>query len=57
VQQLGLLMSGQQPEPGGVDADDGFGIFMFFLASVAGVMGWAWFSNHKRSKRYKVCRG
>lgn len=54
VQQLGLLMSGQQPEPGGVDEDDGLGIFLFFAASVAAVMGWAWLSNRKRSKRYKV---
>lgn len=54
VQQLGLLASGQQPEPGGVDGDDGLGIFLFFLGSTAAVMGWAWLSNRKRSKRYKV---
>jgi hypothetical protein len=54
VQQLGLLASGQTPEPGGVDSDDGLGIFLFFLGSTAAVMGWAWLSNRKRSKRYKV---
>lgn len=54
VQQLGLLASGQQPDPGGVDSDDGLGIFLFFLGSTAAVMGWAWLSNRKRSKRYKV---
>lgn len=54
VQQLGLLVSGQQPEPGGMDSDDGLGIFLFFFASVSAVMGWAWLSNRKRSKRFKV---
>lgn len=54
VQQLGLLMSGQQPEPGGVDEEDGLGIFLFFLVGVIAVGGWAWHSDRKRSKRYKV---
>ena len=56
VQQLGLLLSGQQPEPGGVDSDDGLGIFLFFVGSVSAVMGWAWLSNRKQHKRYKVQR-
>jgi len=54
VQQLGLLCAGQQPEPGGVDSEDGMGIFLFFCGSVAAVMGWAFVSDRKRHTRYKV---
>eukprot|EP00879_Flechtneria_rotunda_P006550 GHRR01006883.1.p1 GENE.GHRR01006883.1~~GHRR01006883.1.p1 ORF type:complete len:394 (+),score=102.81 GHRR01006883.1:191-1372(+) len=55
VQQLGLLLAGHQPEPSGVDADDGLGIFAFFCATVAAVMGWAWFSNRRHRQRFKKC--
>lgn len=54
VHQLGMLLSGQQPEPSTVDSEDGWGIFMFFCATVAAVVGWSWHSNRKQQTRYKV---
>jgi uncharacterized membrane protein YgcG len=55
VQQLGQLLAGQQPDPSTVDAEDGLGIFMFFCATVAAVVGWSWYSNRKQQARYKAC--
>lgn len=56
VQQLGQLLAGQQPDPSTVDAEDGLGIFMFFCATVAAVLGWSWYSSRKQNARYKVSK-
>jgi hypothetical protein len=54
VQQLGLLLAGQEPDASGVDAEDGIGIFAFFCVSVAAVMGWSWFANKRQKARFQV---
>ncbi|KAF8071290.1 hypothetical protein HT031_001373 [Scenedesmus sp. PABB004] len=55
VQQVGQLCNGLTPDSGGVDGEDGAGIFLFFCACIAAVVGWGWWSSRRSAARFKAC--
>jgi uncharacterized membrane protein YgcG len=59
IHNMGLVLAGEAPSGGGGGGDEeddggGLGIFAFFATIVASVWGWGWWSNKRRSRRFKV---
>jgi len=62
VHEIGLVLAGAAVPGGGgggsdAEEEDGWGIFLFFSSIVGGMFGWGWWSNRRRTQRFKVSCG